>query len=292
MQSDACITNCTKYIKKYAVSLTNLNLFVRYMVSPTAREIIKQFFSNYDENACLSVYAYPRDIGLFIAYIPVSTAVDFLSQHTDAIGFEADPTYLNHREYAGAFELSRRHNNYLDFEPYTKMQLYLPCIGTIDIDPAAWYGKQIDIYFVVDFENGQITYFAVDEATGIDIGSWQGQYGVEIAVTSTRMGELAAQAVTGTITGAIEMMTGNIAGGAMTAASSIAAPFTAPAGVSGGKSGQGLAHAFDDSNPYIIETYMNPVEDDEKFAAAHGLPLQAWRDFADLSGYTVIDQVQ
>mgnify|MGYP003290117292 CR=1 FL=1 len=52
------------------------------------------------------------------------------------------------------FTISRSHNNFLDFAPYTKVTLYVPFFGTFDLPLQQCYGKRIYGYITLDVRSG------------------------------------------------------------------------------------------------------------------------------------------
>lgn len=47
--------------------------------------------------------------------------------------------------------------NFLDYAPYTQMQLYLPMLGTVDLDPAFYTGHEVSIEYVYDINSGSLS---------------------------------------------------------------------------------------------------------------------------------------
>lgn len=58
-----------------------------------------------------------------------------------------------------SFSISRIHNNFLDFAPYTQLTLYVPFFNKFTLDPQTVYGKTIDGYIVVDRFTGNATLY-------------------------------------------------------------------------------------------------------------------------------------
>lgn len=54
----------------------------------------------------------------------------------------------------GSITLPRKYNNFLDFEPYTKVQLYLPFYGTTMIDASLVIGRSINFKYIIDVITG------------------------------------------------------------------------------------------------------------------------------------------
>lgn len=47
--------------------------------------------------------------------------------------------------------------NFLDYAPYTQMQLYLPMLGTVDLDPAFYTGHEVSIEYIYDINTGSLS---------------------------------------------------------------------------------------------------------------------------------------
>lgn len=50
----------------------------------------------------------------------------------------------------GSITLPRKYNNFLDFEPYTKVQIYLPFYGCAMLDSSLVIGRTISIIYIID----------------------------------------------------------------------------------------------------------------------------------------------
>ena len=50
----------------------------------------------------------------------------------------------------GSITLPRKYNNFLDFEPYTKVQIYLPFYGCAMLDSSLVIGRTISIKYIID----------------------------------------------------------------------------------------------------------------------------------------------
>ena len=54
----------------------------------------------------------------------------------------------------GRYTIDRQYNNFLDFEPYTTAELYIPMCGRIQLPLNYLMGKAFEVYFIQDIENG------------------------------------------------------------------------------------------------------------------------------------------
>ena len=108
-------------------------------------------------------------------------------------------------------------NSFLDFEPYTKIQLRLPFIGTVPIPTSAVMGGYILVNYILDNRNGNLVaqVYAIsmrnhetnDANGGILIGQWSGNCALSMSLTGNSMG---SQEVVGAIKGFASNAVGTI----------------------------------------------------------------------------------
>lgn len=97
---------------------------------------------------------------------------------------------------------------FLDFEPYTSAELYIPFIGKIPVSTAQFVGHYITVKMIVDYITGACT--AVVFCDEIPVIYKQGVIGIQIPITATNSAQFADSCISGTI-GAAESL-GNAAG--------------------------------------------------------------------------------
>ena len=80
-------------------------------------------------------------------------------------------------------------NSFLDFAPFTKIKMFLPYIGFIELDPGEIYQSPITVEYFVDLVTGQCMarlYMDEDQnGNGIPFQSFYGNMGVDIPLSST-----------------------------------------------------------------------------------------------------------
>lgn len=54
----------------------------------------------------------------------------------------------------GGITIPKKYHNFLDFEPYTKVQIYLPFYGTAMLNSSLVVGRRIDIVYIIDVITG------------------------------------------------------------------------------------------------------------------------------------------
>jgi hypothetical protein len=58
-------------------------------------------------------------------------------------------------EFKGSYiDITPRYNSFLDYEPYTKVQVFLPYLGYVDLDADVVMGKRVLAYYYVDYTTG------------------------------------------------------------------------------------------------------------------------------------------
>lgn len=89
--------------------------------------------------------------------------------------------------------------SFLDYAPYTKMQLWLPYIGFIDIDPQAVMDHYIHVYYVIDYHTGKCTAYTVRQRVNVPntddhiINISEGIIGLELPIMTDNAVALANQ---------------------------------------------------------------------------------------------------
>ena len=123
----------------------------------------------------------------------------------------------------GSMTIKRSFNSWRDFEPYTKLFVYLPYIGTYQLELARYYGKLTEIRYYFDISTNTIVCCLMADNKLTDY--WTGQMGVNMPITMTNFALFAQtqiQTLIGGVTGGIN--TGaNIAGMGKAAASTLGA---------------------------------------------------------------------
>ena len=88
-------------------------------------------------------------------------------------------------------------NSFLDYEPYTHMELYVPFCGTVTLDPRDYMGHTLNIRLVVDFTTGTCVGYIMSDSLVID--TVNGSLAVSIPVTGIDSTTLAANITNGII---------------------------------------------------------------------------------------------
>lgn len=141
----------------------------------------------FDLNAYASQFAGPYNLKLGFAEFPSIGTVSRINEFSNVIDL-------------GQIEVVGWADNFLDYAPYTQMQLYLPYIGFVKIDPKAVLHKWLHVYYVVDYTKGTVQGYAVRQETdtpGADdyiLSINEGVIALDIPVLSNNAASLANQA--------------------------------------------------------------------------------------------------
>lgn len=106
----------------------------------------------------------------------------------------------------GSKHINRIHGNFLDFEPYTTIELFIPLCGWVTL-PSYCMDKDISVHYVIDGQNCSLTGICVCD--GLNVAELPGVFGVSVPFTATASGMKNAAMVESLST----LASGMIAGG-------------------------------------------------------------------------------
>lgn len=112
-------------------------------------------------NAVTSLKMYPFDVRavtsassegtVIIGACPVKDGEDNLLQ-----GYIL-PDNANVVLNLGSFKIFKKYNNFLDYGPYTSISLYIPYVGSVNLDPNIYMDHTVSVKMVVDLTTGVCT---------------------------------------------------------------------------------------------------------------------------------------
>lgn len=185
-----------------------------------------QMFGANPINAIVDLRLYPFDITTLIpANIQFLDNI-WLGRHNTHIEGLQLTNNLNCILNLGSIYIQPKYYCFLDYEPYTSIRLYIPYVGTVDLQPSLFMDKTLSVRLIVDFTTGACV--AVVYANGIPLIFQQGVIGTSITVT----GDNAAAYANGII--------GNLIGTVGSAAKAIGGALGASSGASGAGSVSGI----------------------------------------------------
>ena len=253
----------------------------------------------------VSLRVYPFDVGKFYYGTSITPTAEVKlgnkSVPNDGSNLEGvvfpDGTYYHHM---GTYRIQRKYNNFLDFSPYTKLEIYLPFVGIVALDTNLVMGKEIRVFLSIDFDTGIGTYWIVkhEDNQGVNEGdliqSFNAQMGFDIPLGSSNANDNARSMlasgiafVGGVITSIVtENPLPVMMSGVGFAKNSISA---LQERVSKGCTGSGKSSLVTPSNIYIVRTCAEPTCTQESYSNLKGLPLNQYKRIGDLKGFTVVD---
>ena len=99
------------------------------------------------------------------------------------------------------FELKDNVNEFLNFAPYTKLTVFLPYIGFVELDPNEVMGFTVSFDYAIDLDSGEVTcaISVIDNGTPYVVKTVVGKIAVDIPFGSTNAREIHKQFVTSMI---------------------------------------------------------------------------------------------
>ena len=146
---------------------------------------LDMFLTNNPIDAIISLQRYPMEIPA------VGTTTVKLGK-TDT-GISAKPMEKTAYFYLfyGSTINPKFGDSFLDYQPYTKMELYIPFCGTIQMNPADIIGRKLNVQLVVDYTTGTATGFIMSDDLVIE--TVNGNIAIDIPVTGLQSATVAAQ---------------------------------------------------------------------------------------------------
>ena len=99
---------------------------------------------------------------------------------------QAVPTNLTYVNF-GDYDIPA-YGNFLDFKPYTTIEVYVPLCGTIEVDPGEYIGHNLKVDGLIDYQTGELTARIVRDGKTIT-NTLTGSMWVQLPVTAAKMGD-------------------------------------------------------------------------------------------------------
>ena len=306
---------------RYALTNTQVNSLLTELNTPGGFiDNVAKLFSTPIDNI-ISLYQFPFDVK---ALDPVWSALNDVTLIINIVQMSTTGAHLNPLSVPildlGTATISRYFNNFLDFAPYTKIELYLPYVGFVELDNALVMGKTISIKYVVDFYTGKCTAFILT-GSGNDetvIMTRDGTIGMNVQVAGGTGADISRSMLKlgiGAASGAVSLGAGAVsAGAAVNAAGKATGKSVGAVSDMIGKStgylgnttidaitaGQVNVHKngstdanngfYAPQNAYLI--YTRPtIARPTDYNALVGRPSGKTVSLSTLTGYTVVDQI-
>lgn len=110
----------------------------------------------------------------------------------------------------GLFDIQPAYKSYMDYAPYTDIQVYLPLYGMLDLDTNLFMGHKLQIEYTVDIASGLITYLISRNETIIN--QVQAKCGIDIPITLSSMIDVATQISTNVVSKSVSLASATASG--------------------------------------------------------------------------------
>ena len=246
-------------------------------------------------DAVTSVYMYPIDYStIFPSATAVSVNLAGVTLQTTAQVIDPTTTLIT----VGGYTFTPYFNNFMDFSPYTQIEIYLPYVGWEKLDPEMVMGHTIAIRYSIDYTTGGCTAYVLRD-TGADqtlIMQRDGKIGIQIPLAGRNASEIARNLLISGVQAAGGIAAGVVAGGAVGAVAgamisggssliNAAQPKVRGSGAVGYSAGiftpQNCVLKFTRPIPHIPSSYGHYV----------GYMSGKTKQLSQLSGYTVVSRI-
>lgn len=278
------------------VNSTGNNLFTLYNVTPTEMSSLadylwstnfidsfKKFFSN-PSDSLISLVGYPVDV-------KSSGAKNIKIGYTDSgVSSHVITDYIQEFDL-GSVYIPKFYNNFLDNNPYTKVSIYLPFIGSCSLDSDIVVGATIKIKYRVELLTANcVALLSVSNINGTyPIYQFNGNLGMQFPLSSGSYASIYKNLIS---TG-ISAVAAYASGGALTPLAIASAANT----VVGSKSEVSKSGNMNGSSGYcgILKPYViveRPVTDiPGSYAKYNGVVTNMSLSIGSLQGYCVMENV-
>lgn len=133
------------------------NLFMNLWNSSLASGIQNKLYSD-PYQAIISLrwyYGIQEDITLADSLANVTIGDYQLNGSAGAPALTARPSIYEFAEHdCGTIDVPATHNNFVDYSPYTQLEMYIPYVGFIQLDPNDCMGRQLNLKYSINLVTG------------------------------------------------------------------------------------------------------------------------------------------
>lgn len=280
------------FISAYAPSVANLNQLASYMWTSDFSDNLKKVFGDNPMNTILGLSCVPVQPPLGGGSTVILGNIDTgISMPT--IG--AQYTKVN----CGSIAIEPKYGAFLDYEPYTSIDLFLPYIGMVQLSTNDVMGKSLGVVYTVDVLSGACV--ANVSCGGSIMYTFEGACATQFPVTNNDYSNVfkaavdAASSIVGAVGGAVASgMTGNVAGAVTSlvdgAAGAATAAMNAHPTVNRSGSLSGSAGLMGVQSPFIVWTTPNMVASNRQNSFI-GYPNFITTTLSGCAGYTEVENI-
>lgn len=291
--------NCKYALERYAI-VSNL---MHLLTGNTASKSLTAFFND-PKQYVLGLKVYPFDVTNWVTSVSDKQKIRFGSStgYKDEYNFGKRIGYSKSVKVA-SFKIEKYFNDFMDYYPYTKVSIYLPYIGFRELPINEIIGKNIDINYIVDFDEGTIKCTIDDETRTILIE--EGMVGVDIPFGSSNANERFRNRIANTIQASAGIISlgasasggmasaGAITGGVNLLSSSLIKAINSEQEVfkRSQKLGSNVSSLLLPTSCYLIIERPKPIAITDSYNHIYGKPLGEVRTLSTLTGFTIVENV-
>lgn len=211
-------------------------------------------------------------------------------------------------DYLVIADFTIKANSFLDYEPYTQYEIWLPYLSWTSLSADDILNNRIIVYYIVDYRTGNAQVSIYDVTNDKTLFTSNCQIGVQLAFTKTTAREVSdannANNIglgVGLLSSALSVAAGvatynpvAIGAGVISAGSTVAKYMqnqnTNYVRASGALS-SGYQGLYQPQAVHIKKTRLKPKGYDSDYFKLHGRPLNEYVKLNDLSGYTEVGEI-
>lgn len=179
----------------------------------------------------------------------------------------------------GSITLPRKYNNFLDFEPYTKVQIYLPFYGCAMLDSSLVIGRTISIKYIIDVITATAKIKIIHDSK--TLYEFKTTCGSDLPITSSNRASVEMGYLSSGIGMGVSIASGNILGGVASGLSMAQSQYHSS--TSGNVSG---VLNFHDSRMITVLVDRPVYTELRNFNKTHGRVCNLSKTLRDLRGFT------
>lgn len=179
----------------------------------------------------------------------------------------------------GGITIPKKYNNFLDFEPYTKVQIYLPFYGTTMLNSSLVIGRRIDISYIIDVITGTAK-ISIKHANKT-LYEYKTTCACDLPLTSSNRASVEMGYISSGLGMGVSLASGNVIGAVASGLSMAQSQFSS--NTNGNVSG---VVDFHDSRMVTIMVDRPVYSDLKMFNKTHGRMCNLSKTLKNLKGYT------
>lgn len=292
------LIRCTNFNWKYSGRWAILGQLANYLNGIQTTEVFGKLFSNPQEYI-VSVKAYPFDLKKLSVSPGLNAEIQIgIEEHTGVTA--TDLGVIKPSLNMGIKKIDPIYNSYLDYAPYTKITVFLPYVGFIELDTNEVMNHTLSFDYAIDLDSGELTAVIsnIDNLTYDEYGNPQGSFviktatgkiGIDVPLGATNAREIYKQFVTsmiGMVGGATSYTSGKGIASGITKTTTSMFNALQQHYHKGSGSIQGLNNLPLPQSIYIIREMNSIITDPKDYK---GKPVEMTGTLSDYHGFTSID---